>query len=132
LGQEKIKNPSHHRKESYNILLDTQIEMDNNQIKTSDIEKEAKLQAEVYREYRKEEEYWRLKSRSMWLKSRDMNTAYFHKQANMRRSHNHIEQLQGTNGIIKGQEQLKEAARNHYKNLFTDEGEEDPSLVEDF
>jgi len=104
--------------------------MDNVQIKNSDMEKEAKLQTEVYKEYRKEEEYWRLKSRSIWLKAGDRNTTYFHKQANMRRSQNHIKQLQGTNGIIRGQEQLKEAARAHFKNLFTEEEEEEPSLAE--
>ena len=49
----------------------------------------------------------------------------------MRRSYNHLEKLQGQNGIIKGQEQLKEAARSHFKDLFSEEGEEDPSFAED-
>jgi len=56
-AKKNLKNPSHPRKEACNTLLDTQIEMDNVQVQNSDMEKEAKLQAEVYKEYRKEEEY---------------------------------------------------------------------------
>lgn len=104
--------------------------MDKKQINQRALDEEAKHQSEVFKECRKEKEIWRLKSRSTWLKAGDRNVAYFHKQARMRRNHNHIHQLHGENGIIKGQDQLKEAARTHFKNLYSEEGEEEHSLSE--
>ena len=43
---------------------------------------EADLQKELHRAYKEEEEeYWRYKSRSLWLLAGDKNTSFFHKQA---------------------------------------------------
>jgi len=51
-----------------------------------------------------------------------MNTSYFHKQTKARQSYNHIGQIQSQAGIIKGQDDLKEEARKHFKTFFTEEG----------
>ena len=126
-----LKNPSYKRREACNNLLDTQTEIDNTQIETNVLEKESHLQAQAFKEYRQEEEYWHLKSRSTWLKAGDRNTTYFHKQAKIRQSFNHIDQIQGQTGIIKGQDQIKEEAKNHYKELYTEEGGEDITMTND-
>lgn len=41
---------------------------------------------EIYRENQKEEEVVRLKSRSLWLKAGDKNTAFFHNSMKIRRA----------------------------------------------
>lgn len=41
----------------------------------------------------KEEDYWRLKSRNNWLKARDNNAKFFHKQPKFRESKNNITQI---------------------------------------
>lgn len=40
-----------------------------------------------------QEEYWRLRSRAMWLKEQDRNTKFFHRQANARKQKNYISGL---------------------------------------
>jgi len=73
-----------------------------------------------------EEEVWRLKSRAIWVKCGDRNTAFFHKFANFRRITNAVWNIVGTNGqLINSQVDLKEAARQHFKMIFTD-----PKLVD--
>jgi len=42
---------------------------------------ETLIQQKLQKAIRNEEETWRLKSRSMWLKAGDQNTTYFHRQA---------------------------------------------------
>ena len=37
------------------------------------------LQKELHKALRREEEYWRIKSRSTWLQAGDKNTSFFHK-----------------------------------------------------
>lgn len=38
-----------------------------------------------------EEDYWRCRSREIWLKSEDRNTKWFHVKASQRRKRNHID-----------------------------------------
>eukprot|EP00253_Pinus_taeda_P030505 PITA_30505 len=76
-------------------------------------------QRKAYGSFRNEEEFWRLKSRSLWLKSGDRNTTYFHRQYRLRISRNHIAEITTTNGqACRGFEQIKEAAVNHFQNLL--------------
>ena len=54
---------------------------------TSDITKEYFIQErdlvkEIHRLHHKEEEKWRLKSRSLWLQAGHQNTKFFHQYAN--------------------------------------------------
>eukprot|EP00253_Pinus_taeda_P030506 PITA_30506 len=83
----------------------------------------------AYGSFRNEEEFWRLKSRSLWLRSGDRNTTYFHRQYRPRISRNHIAEITTTNGqACRGFEQIKEAAVNHFQNLLNggkDGSEED-------
>eukprot|EP00253_Pinus_taeda_P018012 PITA_18012 len=67
-----------------------------------------------------EEEYWRIESRSLWLKAGDRNTSFFHHQYRARLSRNHISEITTAEGqICKGFSQIKEAAERHYRHLCT-------------
>ena len=55
--------------------------------------KEDHLQLELHQSHRKEEEYWRLKSQSIWLKGGDRNTSFFHKQTQARLSRNYVAEM---------------------------------------
>jgi hypothetical protein len=59
-------------------------------------EKEAYQQ--LHYSLRREEEHWRLKSRSLWLKAGDSNTSFFHKQAQNRRKKNTVTSILSNSG----------------------------------
>ena len=63
------------------------------------------------------------KSRSLWLKSRDRNTTYFHKQAQARRGFNSITEINDGNQSYGDFPSIKKVAFTHFQNLFS-EGEE--------
>jgi hypothetical protein len=89
-----VKNPTNtplsHRQEIVQQLSDLQVEMETKDIFNSDLEKEQVAQSKTFRAFRHEEEYWRLKSQSLWLKDGDRNTSFFHRQFKARLSRNHI------------------------------------------
>ena len=64
--------------------------MEETEITLAMLEKEQKAQFNSFQVFRQEEQLWRLKSHSLWLKSGDQNTSFFHKQYRARISHNHI------------------------------------------
>ena len=67
-----------------------------------------------------EEEYWRIKSRSLWLKVVDWNTSFFHRQYRARLSRNDISEITTTKGqIYKGFTQIKAAREIHFRNLYS-------------
>ena len=66
------------------------MEMEDSEIKPALLEKEQKAQFNSFRAFRREEEYWRLKSCITWLKVGDQNTSFFHKQCRVRLYQNHI------------------------------------------
>ena len=65
-----------------------------------------------------EEEYWRQKSRSMWLQARDKNTNYFHKQAEARKKFKTINEILFQGNLVKYFEGIKKVAHSHFKYLF--------------
>ena len=80
-----------------------------------------------------EEEYWRLKSRSTWLKAGDRNTSFFHKQCRVRISQNHISEIYSQSGeLVKGNSKIKHMAEIHFQNLYKEDGPSDPDLTSDF
>eukprot|EP00253_Pinus_taeda_P011936 PITA_11936 len=125
----KWKFDSGKRKEVTRQLEEIQLGLEEKTISALDLDKEKCAQRKVYSSFRNEEEFWRLKSRSLWLKSGDRNTAYFHRQYRARISRNHITEITTTNGqACRGFEQIKEAAINHFQNLLSvgkDGSEED-------
>eukprot|EP00253_Pinus_taeda_P022753 PITA_22753 len=92
--KEWVKTPPNtfttHRKEIVQQLADLQWEMEDKDITTHELEKEQVAQLASFSSFRKEEEFWRLKSRSLWLKAGDQNTTFFHRQYRACLSQNHI------------------------------------------
>jgi hypothetical protein len=91
------------------------------------LDKEAELQQSFHKSCLSEEENWRQKSRSLWLKAGDKNTAFFHKQAQARKSFNSIAEIKDGNSTHKDFESIKRAAFNHFQNLYREEGVTDPN-----
>lgn len=67
-----------------------------------------------------EEEEWRLKSKSLWLKAGDKNTTFFHNTTRIKRIKNHIDRIKDSEGKeVRGQEEIKKEAFRYYKNLLS-------------
>ena len=65
------------------------------------------------------EESWRLKSRSIWLSSRDENTKFFHAYAKGRKMQNTIWELGDDLGNkVSSFDDLSRLGVNHFKHLF--------------
>jgi len=113
-------NPTSHRKEIVQTLEELQIDMENRDITPALLNNEVKIQCSSFQSFRLEEEYWRIKSRSLWLKAGDRNTTFFDRQYRARLCRNHISEITTAEGqICKGFSQIKEATKNHYRQLFT-------------
>lgn len=107
--------------------------MENKDITTEPLEKETKAQRSAHQTFRKEEEYWRLKSRSLWLEAGDRNTSFFHQQYRARLTRNHIAEIKTSEGIVcKGFNQVKAAAETHFRNLYREETHNNDEEVVDF
>ena len=92
-------------------------------ISTSHLALEKLAQYSTTQSFRYEEEHLRLKSRSLWLKVGDKNSAYFHRQCRIRLSCNHISKIAiGDGSFVKVQDQLIQFSCKHYQLLFRDDG----------
>jgi len=96
------------------------------------LNKEAAYQRNIHQSFRREEEHWRLKSRSLWLKAGDRNTSFFHHQYKARLSRNHINEIKNDEGHICNKfDQIKLAAENHFKDLHGTRHEGSKEYIED-
>eukprot|EP00253_Pinus_taeda_P009304 PITA_09304 len=91
------------------------------EITNEELEKEAKLQQNFHKACLAEEEYWRLNSRSLWLKSGDRNSSFFHKQAQARKGRNSITEIKEKNSVLKDFASIKKAASDHFEKLYREE-----------
>jgi len=83
--------------------------------------KEWEVQGQLIQIKRAEEIKWRIKSRELWLKEGDKNTAYFHKQATAKKTRNNVTTITDSQGSQHNdQESIKRAAFLHYKCLLTE------------
>eukprot|EP00253_Pinus_taeda_P025214 PITA_25214 len=116
----KLHNPTtQQRKTDVQQLETLQIGMEGLYITPEILNKEATFQRNIHQSIRREEEHWRLKSRSLWLKAGDRNTSFFHRQYKARLSRNHITEIKNDEGKICNKfDQIKIAAENHYKELY--------------
>eukprot|EP00253_Pinus_taeda_P028879 PITA_28879 len=131
--KKSLQTPTSQRKEAVLQLERVQFEMEEKDPSPADLDIEKTAQRKAYFCFRTEEEYWRLKSRSLWLKSGDRNTKYFHRQCRARVSRNHIAEItsitgQGYNGFA----QIKEAAVTHFHNLLSAERNGNEEDAEEF
>ena len=109
------------------------MEMEDSEIKPALLEKEQKAQFNSFRAFRREEEYWRLNSRSTWLKVGDWNTSFFHKQSGVRLSQNHISEISSLSGeTFEGISQIKQVVEVHFQNLYREDGSSNSDYNSDF
>jgi hypothetical protein len=98
---------------------------------------------------KQEDDYWRQRSKTHWLRDGDSNTKFFHAMATSRKKRNGITKLQNSDGdIINDQQGLCATAKEYFDSLFkcsdNDDGEvtnlligrvteeDNRSLTEDF
>jgi ribonuclease HI/exonuclease III len=112
-------SPAAVRLEAQALLEAHQLIMEQKEITPETLEKEDSLQREWHQACRLEENYWRQKSRSLWLKEGDRNTAYFHKQSEARKHYNAVTEVQVRDTIIADPEGIKQAALETFENLYT-------------
>ena len=97
-----------------------QLTMEQQEITPEVLQKEDSLQRQWHQACRMEENYWRQKSRSLWLKDGDCNTAYFHKQAEARKQYKAVTEVQVQGKTIEDPEGIKQAAYETFEKLYTD------------
>jgi hypothetical protein len=68
-----------------NFFSKVQQRLEEEEVTESLLNQEKEANQQLHHSLRREEEHWRLKSRSLWLKAGDSNTSFFHKQAQNRR-----------------------------------------------
>jgi len=128
-----LSNPNTQRKESVQQLGKLHNEMESIDIAKTDMEKEQAAQCKTYRSFRKEEEYWRLKSHSLWLETGDRNTSYFHRQFKARLSRNHISEITTNDGkLCKGTDQIKAIVVSHFHHLYSKENDDNEEGNKEF
>jgi len=108
---------------SKRISAQSELEIHQLQMETipidNQLQKEEELQKNYFSACRIEEEYWRQKSRSLWLKSGDKNTKYFHKQAEARKNFKAVTEINHQGRQIKDYDDIKQAALDTFKAMFS-------------
>lgn len=83
-------------------------------------EEEIHLKNQISELWKREELYWKQKSRVKWLTRGDQNTTFFHVTTNSRRRRNMFTQLKGSKGVwITNERGIMEEIRGHYERAFT-------------
>lgn len=78
------------------------------------------INAKLLQAYKAEEEYWRQRSRQVWLTLGDSNTGYFHAISKGRKAKNRLSVLEDNNGTPKFEEdQIAGLICEYYEQLFT-------------
>ncbi|KAM5578647.1 hypothetical protein ABKV19_008789 [Rosa sericea] len=89
----------------------------------SDIAEKQALQIKFQELLTQEETVWIQRSRALWLKGGDRNTAYFHRRASNRRQRNQILGLfDDTGRWVNEPHEIERVVTTYYQNLFLTEG----------
>jgi hypothetical protein len=116
-----LKSPAAQRVEAQQQLEIHQLSMEEGNPNPNSLEKETTLHRKLHAACREEEDYWRQKSRSLWLKAGDKNTNFFHKQAEARKQFNSVKEIHSQNQIVNDFESIKQAAHLHFKGIYTED-----------
>ncbi|XP_074266876.1 uncharacterized protein LOC141590167 [Silene latifolia] len=96
---------------------------DNGQVGDRDeesVRRRRKLVAEISELRRQEEQYWRQRSRALWLRDGDKNTKFFHMRAGERKRKNSIAKLIDDEGVTRmGDEEVGVVANGYFTELFS-------------
>eukprot|EP00253_Pinus_taeda_P028778 PITA_28778 len=122
-----LPSPAKERKQAQDNLAQYHAQNEDAEITKEVLDKEAELQQIFHKACLSEEEHWRQKSRSLWLKAGDRNSTFFHKQSQARKSFNSIAKIKDGNSTHKDFDSIKREAFNHFQNLYREEGVMDPN-----
>lgn len=88
------------------------------------------INKELLISYKKEEEFWKQRSRQLWLTLGDANTSYFHVATKGRKARNRLTVLEDDRGIPWfEQDQISNVICNFYKDLFTSSNQDGSQTV---
>ncbi|GAV92089.1 RVT_1 domain-containing protein, partial [Cephalotus follicularis] len=111
-------------------LREVQLQIDGNPEDVELKQQEIKLRNELAISARKEEAFFKQKSRIHWLKEGDFNTAFFHRAVKLRQSKNHITHIQNDLGIwLDLEEDIAQEGIRYFKNLFDKQGSNTQQLL---
>ena len=98
----------------------------------NDAEVIKKINADLLAAYRAEEEFWRQRSRLLWLKLGDRNTGYFHAVSKNRKRLNSFSVIEDAAGnMVYKEGQIAQVITNYYQALFTSkEGDRERTVNE--
>lgn len=70
--------------------------------------------------YKAEEEFWKQRSRQLWLSLGDLNTGYFHASTKNRRARNRLSMIEDDNGtLVVDDEKIADIISKYFQNIFT-------------
>lgn len=79
-----------------------------------------KINLSLLTAYKKEEEYWRQRSRQLWLALGDSNTSFFHASTKTRKSKNRMTVIENEAGVPWFEEdQIADVICKYYDKIFT-------------
>eukprot|EP00253_Pinus_taeda_P023717 PITA_23717 len=126
-AKSNYQEPEEHKKKIKQELEEVQQRIETQGLSQQNKDHEDKLYAQLCQTLREEETKSILKSRQLWLQEGDKNTAYFHKQATVRKIRNTVSEIMDDErNSYNTQQSIKEAATKHFSKLLTeDKGAED-------
>ena len=78
------------------------------------------LNVNLIRAYKAEEDFWKQRSRQLWLELGDRNTGYFHASTKARRARNRITTIEDHEGLpVYENGKIAEVISNYFSNIFT-------------
>jgi hypothetical protein len=117
--EKNLSSPTSEKIHIQNSLDHLQHALEDSPPNQDSLTQEVVLQKSLHQAYRTEEDYWRVKSRNLWLQAGDKNTTFFHKQVEARKNFNTVTEINSQDQVIKDFEGIKKVAHSFFKDLFT-------------
>lgn len=115
-----LPNPAVERKKIQECLQNHHLNAENEVITKEVLDKQADLQQKLLKTSLAEEEYWRVKSRRLWLKAGDRNSTFIHKQAQAQKNFSSISKIKEENTSHRDIQSIKITAFLHFKNPYSE------------